>query len=416
MQRFLGMICVVVILVAVLFLLRPDADKAVIKVGILHSLSGTMAVSEQPVMQASLLAIEQINAAGGVLGHQLEAVVLDGQSDDMVFSAQAERLITQEHVEVLFGCWTSGCRKSVKKVVEKHDKLLFYPLQYEGLEQSANIIYMGAAPNQQMIPAVNWALQQLGKRVYLVGSDYVFPHVANWLMGKQLKLLNGELVAESYVPLGSADMQWLMADIKAKKPEVIINTINGDSNVAFFKALQTAGFDANNLPVISLSVAETELAQIGQAAIGHYGVWSYFNSIESPENEAFIQAYKARFGDRLMSDPMQSAWVGVQLWAKSVANAGSFDTESVRRSLVNQSILAPEGVIAVDRGTYHAWRTVRVGKVIQGGQFKELWSSKRAVRPVPYPLLVSKHEASEFLATLYQGWGKKWAAKQVIHE
>lgn len=408
MKRLLIWLCAILLLILALFLLLSEPKKNVIKVGVLHSLTGTMAVSEKPVMQATLLAIEQINAQGGLLGHQLQAVVLDGQSDANIFAKQAEKLITQEHVNIIFGCWTSASRKQVKEVVEKHHALLVYPVQYEGLEQSPNIIYMGAAPNQQMIPALNWAMQNFGKHVYFVGSDYVFPHVAHWIMSKHLNIQGGDVVGEMYLPLGSQKVQAVLNDIAMKQPDVIINSINGDSNIAFFRGLKKAGKQIKDIPVVSLSVGESLLLKIKEDTVGHYVAWNYFQSIANKENKTFIDAYQARFHESVVSDPMQNAWLGVQLWAQAVQMAGSLNIDSVRQSISHQSIQAPEGIVSIDEQTQHAWHTVRIGQVQVNGQLKELWSSKHAVRPVPYPLLIPKREANRFLNDLYQGWHQHW--------
>ncbi|MFZ2406888.1 MAG: transporter substrate-binding protein, partial [Methylobacter sp.] len=225
-----------------------------IKIGVLHSLTGTMAVSEKPLVDAVRLAVEEINAQGGLLGKPVEIVVADGKSDPDVFAQEAERLIEREHVSVLFGCWTSASRKAVKPVVEKHRHLLFYPVQYEGMEQSANIIYTDAAPNQQIVPGTRWAAQKFGQRVYLVGSDYVFPRTANIIIADLINISGGKILGERYLPLGSADVAAIIEDIARKKPDVVLNTLNGDSNAAFFSALAAAGL--SDLPLVSFSVEE----------------------------------------------------------------------------------------------------------------------------------------------------------------
>jgi len=417
MQRFLlwTAAAVVLVVVVVAIAVLPEDAPAPIKIGILHSLTGTMAISEKPVMEATLLAVEQINANGGVLGRQIEPVIVDGKSDPAVFAREAERLISEEHVSVVFGCWTSACRKMVTPVFEKHNHLLFYPVQYEGLESSPNIIYTGAAPNQQIIPAVSWALKQFGSRLYLIGSDYVFPRVANWLIHKQVKVLKGTIVGEHYIPLGSHDMAAIVADIKQRKPSVVINTINGDSNAAFFHALLEAGISADEIPVLSLSVAESELAQFyaDGDGIGHYAAWNYFQSIDSLENHAFISAFRARFGqNRVLTDPMEAAWIGVYLWAKAVRSAQGDETAMIQQTIAHQSMRAPEGIVSVDHQTHHLWKTVRIGKVGADRQFSILWSSQNPVRPDPFPALVNKREASQFLRQLYVNWNHHWSPPQ----
>jgi len=387
-----------------------QADADIIRVGILHSQSGTMAASEQPVINATLLAIEQINAAGGLLGKKLLPVVADGKSDEHVFASEAGRLISEEHVDVIFGCWTSASRKAVKPVVEALDSLLFYPVQYEGMEQSDHIVYLGATPSQQIIPAISWAIQHLGKRFYLIGSDYIFPRVANWLINKQLKIMRAQQVGESYVRLGATDFAPVIADIKRQHPDVIINTINGDSNIAFFHALKTAGISAKTSPVLSFSLAEPGIQHIpADEVIGHYAAWSYFQSLPNPQNKAFVAAYQKRFGSQPMSDPMEAAWVGVHLWANAVRDANTSDPNVIRSTVLHQSLVAPEGIVSIDQSNHNLWKTSRIGRINRQRQFDMIWSSEHALKPFPYPVFVEKKKARQLLDSLYEQWGNQWA-------
>jgi len=394
-------------------------DDSVIRVGILHSETGTMATSEQPVINATLLAIEQINAQGGLLGKQLHAVIADGKSDEQIFAREAERLIKQEHVDVIFGCWTSASRKAVKPIVEKYQHLLFYPVQYEGLEESDHIIYTGAAPNQQIIPAVNWAVTTFGPRVYLVGSDYVFPRVANWLIKKQLPLIHASLAGEQYTLLGSHNVDNMVKDIVRQQPDVILNSINGDTNKVFFHALKQAGIRPDKIPVVSFSLAEPEISQMPAEDItGQYAAWNYFQSLPGAENKAFVAAYQKRFGNQssaniTTSDPMEAAWIGVQMWANAVRSARTSDPKVIHHNMLHQSMHAPEGIVSVDQSNHHLWKTAYIGKINQHQQFDVVWSSKQAIRPVPYPVFVSKQESVRLLQHLYAGWGNRWAARQV---
>lgn len=395
------------------YALWPEAEQPPIRVGVLHSLTGTMAVSEKPVVDATLLAIDEINAHGGLLGRKVEAVVADGGSDGPTFAREAERLISEEHVAAIFGCWTSASRKQVKPVVERHHALLFYPVQYEGLEASPDIIYLGAAPNQQIIPAVSWAIDRFGPRLYLIGSDYVFPRVAGWLIHRQALALGAEVVGERYLPLGSRDVAQAVAEIQRLAPSVVVNTINGDSNAAFFHALHQAGITATRTPVLSFSVGEATLASLpdGEDAVGHYAAWNYFESIDSPANRTFVAAFRARYGaGRRVSDPMEAAWVGVHLWAQAVAAARSIDPQIVRESVRHQSMMAPEGVVAIDHATGHAWRRVRIGRLTSAHRFEILWSSSNAVRPDPWPALAPRSAADSLLAALQRAWGGRWSA------
>jgi len=267
------------------------------------------------VAEATLLAIDEINAAGGLLGRQLEPVLADGRSDWPTFAAEATRLITEAKVHVIFGCWTSASRKSVKPVVEHYRHLLFYPVQYEWLETSPAIVYTGSAPNQQILPGVKWAFDHLGKRFFLVGSDYVFPRTANAIIKDQLAALDGQVLGEVYGRLGSTDVREVVRSIVRAQPDVILNTINGDSNVAFFRELRAAGVTPQRLPTLSFSIAEHELQTLGvKEMVGDYAAWSYFQSVESPENARFVQRFRTKYGvDRVTDDPIQTAYFGVDL-------------------------------------------------------------------------------------------------------
>ena len=383
-----------------------------IKVGILHSLTGTMAISETSVRDAALLAIEELNAQGGVLGRRIEPVVADGRSDWPTFASEAERLITKERVAVVFGCWTSASRKTVKPVFEKYNHLLFYPVQYEGLEQSPNIIYTGAAPNQQIIPAVKWSFDHLGKRFFLVGSDYVFPRTANAIIKAQVQALGGEIVGEEYLRLGTLSPEKIVGKIVQTQPAVILNTINGDSNVAFFEALRRAGITPERIPTVSFSIAEDELRHLNARTMaGDYAAWNYFQSVDSPENHSFVEAFRARFGqDRVTDDPMEAAYFGVRLWARAVTAAGTTDVSEVRKALHNQSLAAPGGIVTIDAATQHTWKVVRIGKIRADGQFEIAWSSNDPIRPIPYPAFRSRAEWDAFLEEMQNGWGGAWAS------
>ena len=380
------------LLVAAFFVWRPTASVP-IRIGVLHSLSGTMAASERPLVDALRLATEEINASGGLLARPLELVVADGRSDEAVFSAEAERLIVEEKISVLFACWTSACRKAVKPVVEKHQHLLFYPVQYEGLEQSPNIVYTGAAPNQQIIPGARWAMDTFGQRVYLAGSDAIFPRTAHRLIHDLVTASAGTVLAERYRPLGSTDWQAVAEEIKRLKPDVVLNTINGDSNAPFFRALKGAGLE--HIPVLSFSIAEGELQAMGKALYHprHYAVWGYFQSLSEPDNQRFVQAFKARFGhEQVTSDPIEASYNGLRLWANAVRELGRIEPRQVNRAIGRQSVPGPSGVVAVDAATRHLWRWVRIAHARPDGQFEAVQTSPMAVRPSPFPAYRSRAE------------------------
>lgn len=357
-----------------------------IKVGVLHSLSGTMSISETSVKDAELLAIEEINAAGGVLGKKLEPIVEDGASDWPTFAEKAKKLLQKDKVAVIFGGWTSASRKAMLPVVEENNGLLFYPVQYEGLEASPNIFYTGAAPNQQIVPAVSWLLKNKGKKFYLLGSDYVFPRTANKIIKAQLAAEGGEVVGEEYTPLGHTDYSTIISKIKQAKPDVIFNTLNGDSNVAFFKQLKDAGIAAKDTTVMSVSVAEEEIRGIGTDVLaGHLASWNYYQSTDTPKNKEFVQKYKQKYGtDRVTDDPIEAGYFGVYLWAEAVKKAGGTAVDKVKEAAKGIQFDAPEGVVKIDGDNQHTYKIVRIGEVQKDGQFKEVWNSGEPVKPDPF--------------------------------
>jgi len=381
-----------------------------IKVGILHSLSGTMAISENAVVLSTLLAIDEINEQGGLLGKKLEVVIKDGASNWDNFRDQAEILIVKDKVSVVFGCWTSASRKSVKPVFEKLNHLLFYPVQYEGLEQSPNIVYTGAAPNQQLLPAMEWAAsKQKVKSVLLVGSDYVFPRSANAILKHKAKELGLKISDELYIPLGSNDISQVIESISRTKPDMIFNTINGDSNINFFDAMNRSGYDVKKLPIISFSLAEPEIQLMDTQQIeGHYAAWNYFQSLKTTSNKSFLNKLKNKAGILISSDPMEAAYFGVHLWAKAVKAAGDANPVLVRQYL-NQSYQAPSGLVNVDTKNQHVHKKVYIGKINQDKQFDVVWESTSTVEPKPYPTYRTKNEWHKMLTDLYESWDKNWA-------
>jgi urea transport system substrate-binding protein len=383
-----------------------------VKIGVLHSLSGTMSQSESVVVDATLFAINEINDAGGVLGRRISPEVADGRSDWPTFAREAERLISEEKVATVFGCWTSASRKTVKKIFEDHDHLLMYPLQYEGVETSPCIVYLGAAPNQQIIPAIEWAVRTLGKKKYfLVGSDYVFPRTANEVIKDQLKKLGGEVVGEAYVRLGSPNVEPVIAKIRAAQPDMILNTINGDTNTAFFRDLRAAGIKSADVPTLSFSVGEQELRSLSAAdTAGDYAAWTYFQSVATPENEDFVRRFREKYPQRSVTDPMEAAYVGVHLWARAVNEAGSLEPRAIRRALLNQRMKAPGGEVRIDADTQHCYKTPRIGRIRSDGQFDIVWTAPEPVEPDPFPSTRTATEWRGFLHDLYTSWGNQWAA------
>jgi urea transport system substrate-binding protein len=362
-----------------------------VKVGILHSRSGTMAISENTVAEAELMAIDEINAAGGVKvdGKKLKMVPIeeDGASDWPTFAEKSKKLIDQDKVAVVFGGWTSASRKAMLPVYEAKDSFLYYPIQYEGQECSKNIFYTGATPNQQAEPAVSWLLKNKGKDFFLVGSDYVYPRTANTIMKEQLKAQGGKLVGEDYLPLGNTEVAPIIAKIKQALPKggVIVNTLNGDSNVAFFKQMKAAGITpANGYAIMSFSIAEEEIAAIGPEYLeGTYAAWNFFQSLDTPASKKFTTDFKAKYGDkRVTSDPAEAAYSMVYLWKLGAEKANSVDDNKVRESLVGVSFDAPEGKVTV-QPNHHIEKLVLIGEVQKDGMFKIL-ENKGMVKPVAW--------------------------------
>ncbi len=368
-----------------------------IRIGILHSLSGIMAENEKILIDTLLITMDGINEKGGLLGRKLEAVVTDSRSDPNHASQEAERLIREEKVEVIFGCWTSACRKAVKPVVEKYNHLLFYPIQYEGLEQSDNIVYTGAAPNQQIIPGTIWAIENLGHRIYLLGSDYIYPRTANFIIRDIANAKNAEIIAEQYLPLGSDDFDEIISQIIKLRPDVIINTVNGHSNHSFFLRKYQAGLD--NIPVISFSIPEEELAKIPFANNkSHYAVWSYFQNMNNPINHKFVEQIQQRLGpEQAIGDPMEASHIGLLLWAQTVENAQSTTPGIVYKAISEQSLNAPQGIVSIDGNNHHLRKHVCIGQAQPNGQFDIIWRTDHAISPVPFPTYRSRPEWEEII-------------------
>lgn len=394
-----------------LFLVGCSKNSGVIKVGVLHSQSGSMATAEGPVLAATLHAIEVINQQGGILGKTIVPIIKDGRSDEQYFAKMARELIEKEQVSAIFGCWTSSSRKAVKEVIEEHDHLLLYPLQYEGLEQSKNIFYLGMSANQQILPAVSWMIKQRGPKFYVVGSDYVFPKVALEIIKDALKAYGGVLTGFSFMPLGSKDVSQAINDIKTLKPDVILNLINGDTNLIFFNLLREAGITPDIIPTMSFSLTEEDVRLLGyESMLGDYTTWSYFQAIDTKENEQFLSAIKPLLNPQLkVFDPMESAYNGVMLWHQAVKAANTWQASAVTKALRGQSIASPSGLVYLDPHTQHAWRIIRIAQINKIGDFKILWSSGMPIEPVPFIPTRPKKEWLKLLEQLYKGWGGHWS-------
>ncbi len=380
----------------------PAFGQNTIKVGILHSLSGTMAISETVLKDVAMMAIDEINAKGGVLGKKLEPVVVDPASNWPLFAEKAKQLISQDKVAVMFGCWTSVSRKSVLPVVEELNGLLFYPVQYEGEELSKNVFYTGAAPNQQAIPAVEYLMSKDGggaKRFVLLGTDYVYPRTTNKILRAFLKSkgVKESDIEEKYTPFGHSDYQTIVADVKkfaAGGKTAVISTINGDSNVPFYKELGNQGLKATDVPVVAFSVGEEELRGVDtKPLVGHLAAWNYFMSLKNPANEAFkkkwadyAKAKKLPGADKpLTNDPMEATYIGIHMWKQAVEKAKSTDTDKVIAAMSGQTFTAPGGFTStMDAKNHHLHKPVFIGEVQANGQFNVVWKTPAPVKAKPW--------------------------------
>jgi urea transport system substrate-binding protein len=379
---------------------RPSGaprDENTVRIGVLHSLTGTMAISETSLKDAVMLAVDEINASGGVLGKKIEPVVVDPASNWDTFSDKARRLLSNEKVAAVFGCWTSVSRKSVLPVFESLRGLLFYPVQYEGEEQSPNIIYTGAVPNQQILPAAEYLMSPQGgskKKFVLLGTDYVYPRTANrvlrnFLLAKGVPQAN---IIEEYTPFGHSNYQAIVAKIREFGRDgdaAVLSTINGDSNVPFYAEFRNQGLRASTLPIMAFSIAEDELrAMPPDALVGHLAAWNYFQSIDTPQNKAFVTAFKQKFGeDRVTDDPIEAAYFGVYLWKAAVERADSFDVDKVVAASLGLEVEAPGGRKKMHPSNHHVIKPVLIGKVRADGQFDVVWKSEPIEPEAFSPLL-----------------------------
>lgn len=382
-----------------LTLVTTHAQGNTVKVGVLHSLSGTMAISETSLRDVVLMAVEEINESGGVLGKQIDPVIVDPASNWPLFAEKAKQLITEDEVAVTFGCWTSVSRKSVLPVFEEYNSLLFYPVQYEGEEQSLNVFYTGASPNQQLIPAAEYMMNELGmKKFYLLGTDYVFPRTANkvlkaFLLAKGVPEAN---IVEEYTPFHHQDYQTIVSKIKkfaAGGTACVMSTINGDSNVPFYKEFANQGLNADDCPIMAFSVAEDELRAMDvPPLVGHLAAWNYFQSVRSSGNRKFVRNFK-RFcaknnlpggTKRVTDDPIEAAYFGVYVWKAAVEKAGTFAVDQVRLAVYGSEFDAPGGKKRMHDSNQHTLKPVYVGEIKKDGQFKIVWESDGLVSPDSY--------------------------------
>ncbi len=391
-----------------------------IKVGILHSRTGPMTFTEANVIDATILAISEINRRGGVLSRQLEPILADGKSDPLIFAKEAEKLIKEKNVEVIFGCWTSSSRKTVKDVVEKYNILLFYPVQWEGIETSNNIIYTDSTTNQQAIPAIKWSIDNLGKKIFLVGPDTIYTKLTNETIAEFAPGIGAKVVGNEYINLSHENFDKMVQKIVETKPDVVINSLSDEGNIKFFKEIDLLTKKGLDINVMSFSISETELQEMEIENVkGTYSCWSYFQSLDSKENREFVFKVKDKFGkSKVTSDTMQAAYCGVYLWANAVKKIYSTKTDLVKKTLPEIVFNAPDGILQIDGENNNAYRPIYVGKVNSQRQFDIIWKGNIPIKPVIYPndffvskfrkKIKTKKDWQNFVNELYRGWGNQW--------
>lgn len=391
---------------------RAAGPEPPVRVGVLFSLTGSVAISERPIKETVMMAIAEINARGGLLGRRIEPIVMDGKSDWPTFARDTETLIRKDHVSALFACYTSACRKTIGPIVRRYRNVLFYPVYYEGMEDPSNTVYLGGTPNQNVIPAVQWFLSHVGRRFYLVGSDYVYPRAVNAVVKAQLGYLGGKVAGESYLPLGDMNLMPVVRKILRAHPSAVLSTLVGNSNIPFYNDLHRLGVRPAKLPVLMSTVTESDLQSLDPRAMaGDYVAMNYFQSIGTPANRRFVADVKRRYGARsVVSDQMESAYDSVYLWAEAARKAGTAAPGAILRAVRGLSFEAPEGEIWVDELSLNTWKTARLGVIQPDGQIAGVWQSGAVIGPQPYSVYETRQYWQALLARLYAMWHHQWSA------
>lgn len=385
-----------------------------LRVGVLHSHTGRLASVEKPLNDATVMAIDEINAKGGVLGREVVPILVDGRSEREVFARETRKLLTSGGVRTIFGGYESAARRSMIPVVERHGGLLFYPAVYEGGETSHRVVYSGATPNQYITPAVQWFLDNGARSFFLVGSDYIYPRVSLALVHSQLISAGARVLGEEYLPPGSKSVKKTVGRIRKTEPDVIVSGLAGETNGPFFSALRGGGPGPQRIPTLNLVADEWELRspearrKSGAYVAGDYVAANYFESLPDRANTRFVREFKRRYGVAHVSDTVAAAYTGVHLWARAVRAAGDSSPEAVLRSVRGASVKAPGGTVYADRQNRHLWKRARVGRIRLDGRIEPVWSSEAVIRPAPYSPYRSKQEWDSLVSYLYQGWGRRW--------
>ena len=399
--------------------------KEPIKVGIISAVTGRLAVQEALPLRALLLEIEEINKKkGGLLGREIVPVIADTESQLFNIGKETKRLIKEEKVSVIFGVGSSAVRKSIKPIVERYNHLLVYSGQCEGLEESKNIVYVGAAPNQQILPVVKWSYDNLGKKMFIIGAETLFSRIANEIIKDQLKILGAELVGIEYLKSNGENIEEVVGKVSKSKAEVILNTVDNNSDINFFDEIDHIDITPEYKPIVLFDITESKIKRIidnlyeknenakhiiEKHIAGNYACKNYFQTIHSEKNQHFLEEYYEKYGKEAIADDyMEAAYLSVYLWSQAVRDAGTDEPKEVIKTIKKQSAEAPEGMVHVDAETNYVWKTVRIGKIRKDGRFNIIWSSGVSVKPVPFPKNRSKNSWQGFLKSLYYRWGRKW--------
>ncbi len=381
-----------------------------IRVGILLAASGPQALHDQPIIDATRLALEEINRQGGLLGQPVEVVMADTRSDDERALRETHRLIEREKVRVVFGCGSSTCRKRVTPVFETHHHLLIHPHDHEGLEESQHLIHTGGIPNQRVLPAIIWSLRYLGDRFFLVGSDSLYSRAVNEIIRQQIKALRRKIVGHANLPPGEKNFKPIIEEIRQQRPAVVLNTIGPNDAGPFFQAFQSAEPGPGTIPILSFNLGENDIRRIGaQWLAGHYVGGDYFQSIDTEANRIFIKRFQDRFGtDRPVDNAMMAAHMGVHLWAKAIRETLDADPETIRKQLGELSMASPGGILYLDRKNRHTWKIARIGRIDDNGRIRVVWSSGRPIPPRPFPGFIHPSQWTDFLQGLHRDWRGAW--------
>lgn len=413
-MKFWSLVIFVILFILSILFVFISLKEDTIKIGLLYSKTGTMAASEDIIAKMVNFDVENINNSGGILGKKIEIIEYDGKSNPEEF-AKGANYLSSKGVKTIFGCWTSASRKAVKPIIEKNNMILFYPLQYEGVEESKNIVYLGMTPNQQINQTLSYIKNNIGDDIYIVGSNYIYPRVVDAYIKEFSKLIGMNRLDSHYITLGDINFKEIVKDIKVKKPSAIINTINGDSNIAFFKELEKQNISSKDIPVFSTSIDEVMVKKISSklknnSLDGNYATWSYFNSIDTKENIELKNKLKKRYGDDfILTDAGYSISIGINLFKRAIIASKNQNVDEILYNLKMDSLNTIEGIVYLHKNN-HLYKNVKIGK-LENNNFKIVHSTKILSKPQPYPMIKSKEYWKKLEVELYKSWGNSWQEK-----